>query len=114
MTRGAFKFQFRLPSRFPRVHKIFSCTKDCEGIEKSNHFFFFLPFFLDGDFDRDLERFFRELFDFSGDGLRDRDFRFRCLLLGGVRDRLRERPREELLLRDLERFEAEGVGLLDW
>ena len=76
------------------------------------HFFLFLLFFFEGDFDRDLDRFFRDELFFTGVPLRDLDrFRF-CLVPGDLlRDRDLPHPRDELRLRDRDRLELEGEGV---
>lgn len=78
------------------------------------YFFFFLIFLLDGDFERDLDRFFLDEPFFAGDPLRDLERLRLCLLPG---DRLRERdlprPRDELRLRDGDLLELEGEGERD-
>ena len=76
------------------------------------HFFLFLLFFFEGDFDRDLDRFFRDELFFTGVPLRDLD-RFRLCLVPGdlLRDRDLPRPRDELRLRDRDRLELEGEGV---
>lgn len=78
------------------------------------HFFFFLLFFLDGDLERDLDRFFREELFFTGVPLRDLERLRFCLPLGDLlRDRDLPRPRDELPLRDRDLLELEGEGDLD-
>lgn len=80
----------------------------------SGFYFFFFLLFLFGDFERDLDRFFRDEPFFTGVPLRDLE-RFRFCLLPG--DRLRERdlprPRDELRLRDLDLLELDGEGERD-
>ena len=80
------------------------------------HFFFFLLFFLEGDLERDLDRFFRDEFLLEGEPLRDLERLRLCLLPGErLRDRDLARPRDELRLRDrdLDRLEFEGEGVRD-
>lgn len=78
------------------------------------HFFFFLLFFLDGDLERDLDRFFRDELFLVGVPLRDLDRLRLCFPLGErLRDRDLPRPRDELRLRDRDRLEFEGEGVRD-
>ena len=78
------------------------------------HFFFFLLFFLAGDLDRDLDRFFRDELFLAGVPLRDLDRLRLCFPTGErLRDRDLPRPRDELRLRDRDRLELEGEGVRD-
>ena len=80
-----------------------------------SYFFFFLLFFLAGDLDRDLERFFRDELFLTGVPLRDLERLRLCLPPLGerLRDRDLPRPRDELRLRDRDRLEFEGEGVRD-